>query len=256
MQSKSKFEYNGHILDLNNITKRKSPKEQRKHILCYENIKYTIHISNMKALIGKKAPEFHAPAVINGNQIVEDFSLEQYLGKKYVVLFFYPMDFTFVCPTELHAFQEKLGEFEKRDVAVVGCSVDSEFSHFAWLNQDKNKGGIHGVKYPIVADFSKTIAENYGVLAADYLTNEEGELVATGAPVAYRGLFLIDKEGKIRHYVINDLPLGRNVDEAIRMVDALQHFEEFGEVCPANWSKGKDAMKATNEGVSGYLSKH
>ncbi|MEY8488356.1 peroxiredoxin [uncultured Parabacteroides sp.] len=210
----------------------------------------------MKALIGKKAPEFHAPAVINGNQIVEDFSLDQYLGKKYVVLFFYPMDFTFVCPTELHAFQEKLNEFEKRDVAVVGCSVDSEYSHFAWLNQDRNKGGIHGVKYPIVADFSKTIAENYGVLAADYLTNEEGEVVAKGAPVAYRGLFLIDKEGKIRHYVINDLPLGRNVDEAIRMVDALQHFEEFGEVCPANWSKGKDAMKATSEGVSGYLSKH
>jgi peroxiredoxin 2/4 len=212
--------------------------------------------NNMKALIGKKAPEFHASAVINGNQIVEDFSLEQYLGKKHVVMFFYPMDFTFVCPTELHAFQEKLSEFEKRDVAIVGCSVDSVYSHFAWLNQDKNKGGIHGVKYPIVADFSKTIAENYGVLAADYLTNEEGEVVATGTPVAYRALFLIDKEGKIRHYVINDLPLGRNVDEAIRMVDALQHFEEFGEVCPANWSKGKDAMKATNEGVSGYLSRH
>lgn len=210
----------------------------------------------MKALIGKKAPEFHAPAVVNGNEIVEDFSLEQYLGKKYVVFFFYPMDFTFVCPTELHAFQERLHEFEKRGVAVVGCSVDSEYSHFVWLSQDRNKGGIHGVKYPIVADFSKTIAENYGVLAADYLTNEEGEVVSTGAPVAYRGLFLIDKEGKIRHYVINDLPLGRNVDEAIRMVDALQHFEEFGEVCPANWSKGKDAMKATNEGVSGYLSSH
>ena len=191
----------------------------------------------MKALIGKKAPEFHAPAVVNGNEIIEDFSLEQYVGKKYVVMFFYPMDFTFVCPTELHAFQQKLQEFERRNVAVVGCSVDSQFSHFAWLNQDKNKGGIHGVTYPLVSDFSKTISENFGVLAADYITNESGE-------------------GLIRHYVINDLPLGRNVDEALRMVDALQHFEEYGEVCPANWSKGKDAMKATNAGVSNYLSHH
>lgn len=210
----------------------------------------------MKALIGKKAPVFHAPAVINGKEIVSNFSLEQFLGKKYVILFFYPMDFTFVCPTELHAFQEKLDEFEKRDVAVVGCSVDSEYSHFAWLQQEKNKGGIHGVTYPIVSDFSKTISQNYGVLASEYETDENGNAVSIGAPVAYRGLFLIDKNGVIRHYVINDLPLGRNVDEAIRIVDALQHFEEFGEVCPANWSKGKDAMKASNEGVSGYLSKH
>ena len=210
----------------------------------------------MKGLIGKKAPEFHAPAVVNGNEIIEDFSLEQYVGKKYVVMFFYPMDFTFVCPTELHAFQQKLQEFERRNVAVVGCSVDSQFSHFAWLNQDKNKGGIHGVTYPLVSDFSKTISENFGVLAADYITNESGELISRGNPVAYRGLFLIDKEGLIRHYVINDLPLGRNVDEALRMVDALQHFEEYGEVCPANWSKGKDAMKATNAGVSNYLSHH
>lgn len=210
----------------------------------------------MRALIGKKAPEFHAPAVVNGNEIVSDFSLEQYVGKKYVVLFFYPMDFTFVCPTELHAFQEKLGEFEKRDVAVVGCSVDSEFSHLAWLQQEKKRGGIQGVTYPLVSDFSKTISQNFGVLAADYLTNQDGDLTSAGNPVAYRGLFLIDKEGKIRHYVINDLPLGRNVDEAIRMVDALQHFEENGEVCPANWNKGKEAMQATNDGVSGYLSKH
>lgn len=210
----------------------------------------------MNTLIGKKAPAFHAPAVVNGSQIVSDFSLEQYVDKKYVVLFFYPMDFTFVCPTELHAFQEKLSEFEKRDVAVVGCSVDSEYSHFAWLQQAKNKGGIQGVTYPLVADFSKTIAQNFGVLAADYTTDESGVLTAEGAPVAYRGLFLIDKAGKIRHYVVNDLPLGRNVDEAIRVVDALQHFEENGEVCPANWSKGKDALQATNEGISGYLSKH
>ncbi len=210
----------------------------------------------MKALIGKKAPEFRAPAVIKGNEIVSDFSLEQYIGKKYVIFFFYPMDFTFVCPTELHAFQEKLNEFEKRNVAVVGCSVDSEYSHFAWLQQDKNKGGIKGVNYPIVSDFSKSISHNFGVLASDYDWDDEGELISNGSPVAYRGLFLIDKEGLIRHYVINDLPLGRNVDEAIRMVDALQHFEENGEVCPANWSKGKQAMQGTNEGVSEYLSQH
>ncbi len=208
----------------------------------------------MKVLIGKKAPDFHAPAVINGNEIISDFSLEQYIGRKYVILFFYPMDFTFVCPTELHAFQDKLYEFEARDVQVIGCSVDSEFSHFAWLHQDRHHGGIEGVKYPIVSDFSKTISQNYGVLAANYHTNETGDLVSIGDPVAYRGLFLIDKAGIIRHYVINDLPLGRNIDEAIRVVDALQHFEEFGEVCPANWSKGKEAMKATHEGVSDYLS--
>lgn len=208
----------------------------------------------MRALIGKKAPDFHAPAVVNGNEIISDFSLEQYIGKKYVVLFFYPMDFTFVCPTELHAFQDKLYEFEARDTQVVGCSVDSEFSHFAWLHQDRNHGGIEGVKYPLVSDFSKTISQNYGVLAANYHTNEMNDLVSIGDPVAYRGLFLIDKAGVIRHYVINDLPLGRSVDEAIRIVDALQHFEEFGEVCPANWSKGKEAMKATHEGVSSYLS--
>lgn len=200
----------------------------------------------MKSLIGKKAPAFNAPAVINGNEIIADFSLEQYVGKKYVVFFFYPMDFTFVCPTELHAFQEKVADFEKRGAAVVACSVDSEYSHFAWLQTDKNKGGIKGVKFPIVADFSKTIAENFGVLASDYDYDDEGNAVSEGAPVAYRGLFLIDKKGVIRHYVINDLPLGRNVDEALRMVDALEHFEEYGEVCPANWNKDKAAMKATD----------
>lgn len=210
----------------------------------------------MRALIGRKAPEFNAPAIVNGNQIVSGFSLDQFVGKKYVILFFYPMDFTFVCPTELHAFQDKLEEFEKRNVAVVGCSVDSEYSHMAWLQQEKRKGGIQGITYPLVSDFSKTISQNYGVLAADYKTNEEGSLFVSGSPVAYRGLFLIDKEGIIRHYVINDLPLGRNVDEAVRMVDALQHFEENGEVCPANWAKGKEGMQATNEGVSGYLSQH
>ncbi|RUT73013.1 peroxiredoxin [Ancylomarina longa] len=208
----------------------------------------------MQTLIGKKAPLFQANAVIKGNQIVEGFSLDQYVGKQEVVFFFYPLDFTFVCPTELIAFQDKLAEFEKRNVAVVGCSVDSEYSHFAWLNTERNKGGIKGVTYPLVADLSKTISENFGVLASDYDYDDEGYAISTGAPVAYRGLFLIDKNGVVRHSVINDLPLGRNVDEAIRMVDALQHFEENGEVCPANWTKGKEAMEATAEGVADYLS--
>jgi peroxiredoxin (alkyl hydroperoxide reductase subunit C) len=210
----------------------------------------------METLIGKKAPQFIAKAVVNGNEIVEDYSLEQFIGKKYVIFFFYPLDYTFVCPTELIAFQEKLEEFENRNVAVVGCSVDSEFSHWAWLQTEQNNGGIKGVKYPIVADLSKTISENFGVLAGDYQYDEKGTVSFDGAPVSYRGLFLIDKEGIIRHSVINDLSLGRNVDEAIRIVDALQHVEEHGEVCPANWKKGDDAMKPTQDGVADYLSKH
>ena len=210
----------------------------------------------MRTLVGKKAPKFDAPAVLNGNNIIEGFSLDQYVDKKYVVFFFYPMDFTFVCPTELHAFQEKIEEFDKRDVAVVGCSVDSEFSHFAWLNTPKNEGGIQGVKYPLVADFSKTIAQQYGVLAAEYDYDEDGNLICEGNPVALRGLFLIDKKGVVRHELINDLPLGRSVDEVLRMVDALDHVEKYGEVCPANWNQGDDAMKETGESVSEYLSKH
>ena len=210
----------------------------------------------METLVGKKAPSFTAKAVINGSEIVEDFSLDQFIEKKYVVFFFYPLDYTFVCPTELIAFQEKLEEFKKRNTAVVGCSVDSEFSHWAWLQTEQNNGGIKGVKYPIVADLSKTISENFGVLAGDYEYDENGTVFFNGAPVAYRGLFLIDKEGIVRHSVINDLSLGRNVNEAIRIVDALQHFEEHGEVCPANWEKGQDAMKPTQEGVADYLSKH
>jgi peroxiredoxin (alkyl hydroperoxide reductase subunit C) len=206
------------------------------------------------SLIGKKAPSFVAPAVINGEEIVEDFSLAQYLGKKHVVFFFYPKDFTFVCPTEILAFQEKLAEFEKRGVAVVGCSTDTENTHLAWLSTPKDRGGIAGVTYPLVADVAKTIAYNFGVLAGEYVYDEEGRLVFNGVPVAYRGTFLIDKEGLVRHYVINDLPLGRNIDEAIRMVDALQYVEKHGEVCPANWEEGKEAMQATREGVASYLS--
>ena len=207
----------------------------------------------MTTLVGKKAPSFSAKAVINGGEIVDNFSLDQFIGKKHVVFFFYPLDFTFVCPTELLAFQEKIKEFEERNVAVVGCSIDSEFSHWAWLNTDLDKGGIKGVKYPIVADLSKTIAENYGVLAGEWDYNDEGDVSFEGAPVAYRGLFLIDKEGVVRHTVINDLALGRSIDEALRMVDALQYFEENGEVCPANWKKGDKAMKPTHEGVAEYV---
>lgn len=185
-------------------------------------------------LIGKAAPHFKAKAVI-GNSVVDEFSLHDYFGK-YVVFFFYPLDFTFVCPTELHAFQEMLSEFEKRNAQIVGCSIDSWFSHLAWLSTPKSKGGIEGVEYPLVSDINKIIARNYQVL------NEvEG--------IAYRGLFLIDKEGVVRHQLINDLPLGRSVDEALRILDALISFEANGEVCPANWKFGAKGMVPTAEGL-------
>ena len=210
----------------------------------------------METIIGKKAPDFKSKAVINGNKIVENFSLEQFKGKKYVIFFFYPMDFTFVCPSEIIAFQAKIDEFKKRDVEVVACSTDSEFSHLAWLNTEHNDGGIKGVKYPIVSDFNKTISENFGVLAGEYNYDENGNLIFDGAPVAYRGLFLIDKQGIVRHSLINDLSLGRNVQEALRMVDALKHVEKYGEVCPANWTEGDDAIKPTHEGIVDYFNKH
>ena len=210
----------------------------------------------MSVLVGKKAPLFSAGAVINGNEIVEDFSLAQFLGKKHVVFFFYPRDFTFVCPTELFAFQEAIEEFEKRNVAVIACSTDTEESHWGWLQMDKNAGGIKGVKYPILADTSKTISDAFGVLAGDYNYDEEGRLDASGPMIAYRGLFLIDKEGVVQHQIVNNFPLGRNVAEALRMVDALQFHEENGEVCPANWEKGKEGLKDTHEGVADYLASH
>lgn len=210
----------------------------------------------MAVLVGKKAPVFKADAVVNGGEFQEDFSLQEFIGKKNVVFFFYPLDFTFVCPTELHAFQAKLAEFEKRDTAVVGCSIDSKFSHWAWLNTPKDKGGIEGVKYPLVSDLSKSIAENYDVLAGEYDVDEEGNASFSGSPVAYRGLFLIDKNGVVRHQVVNDLPLGRSVDEAIRMVDALNYHEKHGEVCPANWKEGEDALNADADGIASYLSSH
>jgi peroxiredoxin 2/4 len=208
----------------------------------------------MAVLVGKKAPAFSAPAVINGGEIVEGFSLEQYLGKKYVIFFFYPADFTFVCPTELLAFQARLKEFEERNVAVVACSVDSKHSHWKWLQTEQNQGGIKGVRYPLVADLAKTISENYDVLAGNYEYSEEGDVSFKGDPRSYRGLFLIDKDGIVRHQTVNDMPLGRSVSETLRMVDALQFNEENGEVCPADWHKGEKGMKETQESVANYLS--
>ncbi len=192
----------------------------------------------MGVLVGKSAPDFKAKAVVNG-QIVNDFSLLHFRGQN-IVLFFYPLDFTFVCPTELHAFQEKLEEFEKRNAQVIGCSIDSCYTHLAWLNTPKNKGGIEGVDYPLISDINKTIAKDY-----DVLMHQEG--------IAYRGLFLIDKEGIVRHQVVNDLPLGRSVDEAIRILDALIYFENHGEVCPANWQQGQKAFKPSYEGLEDYF---
>ncbi len=189
-------------------------------------------------LIGKKAPHFEAKAVAKG-KIFEKFSLQDYSGK-YVVFFFYPLNFTFVCPTELHAFQEKLAEFEERDAAVVACSVDSWPSHHAWLSTPKEKGGIQGVTYPIVSDLSKSIAEEFQVLDKD-----EG--------IAYRGLFLIDREGIVRHASVNDLPLGRNVEETLRTLDALIYHEKHGAVCPANWKEGEKTMQPTQKGLIDYF---
>lgn len=209
----------------------------------------------MAVLVGKKAPSFKAPAVINGNDVVEDFSLDQFLGKKYVLFFFYPADFTFVCPTEILAFEESMEEFNKRDVAVVGCSVDSEFSHWKWLQTELKDGGIKGVKYPLVADQAQTIAENYDVLAGEYDYDENGSISFKGIPQTYRGLFLIDKAGTVRHQLVNDMPLGRSVDEALRVIDALQYHEKYGEVCPADWHPGDKALKATQEGIADFLGK-
>lgn len=190
------------------------------------------------SLVGKKAPDFSETAVIKG-EFKDNFSLSALEGK-YVLLFFYPLDFTFVCPTELHAFQAKLADFQAKDVEVVAVSTDSKFSHLAWLNTPKSQGGIEGVEYPLVADFNKTIAKDY-------------EVLVEGAGVALRGLYLIDKAGVVQHQVINNLPLGRNVDEALRMVDALQFTEKHGEVCPANWNQDAKSMKPTQDGLKEYF---
>jgi len=209
----------------------------------------------MSVLVGKKAPLFEADAVVNGGEFVEKFSLDQFIGKKYVVFFFYPADFTFVCPTEILTFQDLLPEFEQRNVAVVGCSVDSKYSHKAWLDTEQRNGGIKGVTFPLVADLSKTIAINYDVLGGEYEYNEDGEMEFVGDADALRGLFLIDKQGVVRHQVVNDKPLGRNIEEALRLVDALQFTEEHGEVCPANWHPGQPALFETDESIAEYLSK-
>lgn len=195
----------------------------------------------MAVLVGKPAPQFTAEAAIG--QTTQKISLSDFKGKKYVILYFYPLDFTFVCPTEIHAFQEALKEFESRDAVVLGCSVDSAHTHMAWLRTPKNDGGIEGVTYPILADIHKSIARDY-----DVLDEAEG--------ITYRASFVIDKEGVVQAQVVHHRPIGRNVDEVVRLLDALQYSEEHGEVCPAGWTKGKEAMKATREGVSGYLAKH
>lgn len=207
----------------------------------------------MSVLVGKKAPMFNSKAVINGGEIVENFSLNQFAGKKYVVFFFYPADFTFVCPTELIAFQEKAPEFAARNTVLVGASTDSAFSHWKWLQTPQKQGGIQGVSYPIVADQTLQISKTYDVLAGSEEYDEEGIETFVGEPQAYRGLFLIDKEGIVRHQVVNDMPLGRNVDEVLRMIDALQFNEENGEVCPANWKRGEKALEATQIGIATYL---
>jgi len=206
-------------------------------------------------LVTKSAPNFKTMAVMPDNSI-ETVSLEDYKGKK-VVLFFYPLDFTFVCPTELLAFDKRLGEFESRNTQVLGCSVDSRWAHLAWKNTDINNGGIGQVKYPLLQDLDKSIARNYDVLvgATDAFveTEDSAETTTVGGGVALRGSYLIDEDGVVRHAVLNDLPLGRNIDEMLRMIDALSHHQKHGEVCPAGWNKGDKGMTASPEGVASYL---
>ena len=192
-------------------------------------------------LVSTEAPDFTATAVMPDNTFKDDFQLSDYRGK-YVVMFFYPLDFTFVCPSEIIAFDKKLEEFKSRGVEVIGVSTDSHFSHLAWKNTDVNNGGIGNVQFPLVADFQKIISQDYGLLL-------EGGM-------ALRGTFLIDRDGVVQASVVNNLGLGRNIDEALRLVDALQHLEEHGEVCPADWNRGDDAMTPTAEGVAKYLTDH
>lgn len=197
----------------------------------------------MAVLVGKPAPDFTAAAVMGNNEIKEDFNLSSYIKGKAAVVFFWPLDFTFVCPSELIAFDHRLEEFKKRGVEVVGVSIDSHFTHLAWKNTPIDKGGIGQVGYPMVADIKHEIAKAYDVELSD-------------AGVALRGSFLIDKNGIVMHQVVNMLPLGRDIDEMLRMVDALQFFEEHGEVCPAGWKKGKAGMSASTEGVAKYLAEN
>lgn len=196
----------------------------------------------MGVLVGKSAPDFTAPAVLANGEIVDAFNLAETIKGKKAVIFFYPLDFTFVCPSELLAFDHRVAEFEKRGVVVIGVSIDSHFTHNAWRNTPINDGGIGPVKYPLIADISHSIAKDYDV---------ESDM-----GVAFRGSFLIDEDGLVRHQVVNDLPLGRNVDEMIRMVDALAFHQEHGEVCPAGWTEGDKGMDASPEGVAAYLTEN
>ncbi|MDR1554635.1 MAG: peroxiredoxin [Campylobacteraceae bacterium] len=193
-------------------------------------------------LVTNKAPDFTAAAVLGDNQIVGDFNLYKNFGEKGTVVFFYPMDFTFVCPSEIIAFDHRLDEFKARGINVIGVSIDSQFTHFAWKSTEVKNGGIGNVRFPIVADITKQIARDFDVL----LNNS----------VALRGSFLIDKDGTVRHAVINDLPLGRNIDELIRVVDAMLYTNEHGEVCPAGWNKGDEGIKADTKGIADYLAKN
>ena len=193
-------------------------------------------------LVGRSAPDFTAAAVLGNGEIVDNFNLSSFIKGKSAVVFFYPLDFTFVCPSELIAFDHRLEEFKQRNVEVIGVSIDSQFSHNAWRNTPVNQGGIGPVGYTLVADLNHDICKAYDV-------ESEGG-------VAFRGSFLIDKSGVVQHQVVNNLPLGRNIDEMIRMVDALQFFEENGEVCPAGWNKGKKGMKASTAGVAEYLAEN
>ena len=197
----------------------------------------------MGVLVGKQAPDFTAAAVMADGDIVEDFNLKSYLKDSYGLVFFYPLDFTFVCPSEILAYSNRVPQFEEKNVKVVAVSVDSQFSHFAWRNTEPKDGGLGPVKFPMVADITKQIARDY-----DVLIESDG--------VALRGTFLIDRDGVVRHQLVNDLPLGRNADEALRMVDALQFHEENGEVCPAGWQKGEEGMVADQKGVAEYLGSH
>jgi len=195
----------------------------------------------MSFLVTKQAPDFMATAVMPDNSMKPDFKLSDYRGK-YVILFFYPLDFTFVCPSEILAFDKALAAFKAKNCEIIGVSIDSQFSHWAWKNTPVKQGGIGDIQYPLVADLDKSISRQYGVLL--------------DAGIALRGTFLIDREGVVRHAVINDLPLRHNTDEALRMVDALQFHEQHGDVCPANWIEGKEAMTPTAAGVAEYLAKH
>lgn len=209
-------------------------------------------------LVTKPAPDFTAEAVM-GDNTIKEISLADYKGKK-VVLFFYPIDFTFVWPTEIIAFDSRLGEFEKRNVQVLGCSIDSKWSHLAWKNTEVNKGGIGNIKYPLIADITKSIARDYDVLMgavdATVITDDDQRETTVDGDITLRGSFLIDEDGVVRHELRNDEPLGRNIDDMLRMVDVLAHHQEFGDVCPAGWQKGDDAMQDNPESVANYLSKN